>query len=164
VIESGKNTGKNPVEIDYKVNTPLATEQIVSLFENSGIRRPTRESVRIRRMFDNANLVVSAWHGEQLVGVSRALTDYSYCCYLSDLAVRKEYQRMGIGRTLVQITRERAGRQSMLLLLSAPEAMEYFTRSLTLPKSNTDSYSTGRKRGRLGLVPSSRSSVAERLR
>ena len=114
------------MNIEYKVNAPLATEQIVPVFESSGIHRPTADSARIRRMFDNANLVVSAWDNEILVGISRALTDYSYCCYLSDLAVRKEYQRMGIGRTLIRITRERAGRPSMLLLLSAPEAMEYY--------------------------------------
>ena len=126
MIDSGRHAGKSPKEIDYRVNAPLATEQIVSLFGSSGIRRPIRESARIRRMFDNKNLVVSAWHGGRLVGISRALTDYAYCCYLSDPAVRKEYQRMGIGRTLVQITGERAGRQSMLLLLSAPEAMEHY--------------------------------------
>lgn len=81
---------------------------------------------RIRRMFDHANLIVSAWDDGTLVGISRALTDFAYCCYLSDLAVRKEYQRKGIGRTLLRITREQAGHQSMVLLLSAPEAMEYY--------------------------------------
>ncbi len=119
-------TKHTPRDIEYRVNVPLPTEQIVAVFESSGIRRPTSDHARIRRMFDKANLVVSAWHGETLVGIARALTDYSYCCYLSDLAVRKEYQRTGIGRALVRLTRERAGRQTMLLLLSAPEAMDYY--------------------------------------
>jgi predicted N-acetyltransferase YhbS len=62
------------------------------------------------------------------VGIARALTDFSYCCYLSDLAVAKEYHRHGIGRELVDRVKRRVGEQSMLLLLSSPEAMEYYPR------------------------------------
>lgn len=114
------------MNIEYRVNIPLDTDQIISVYESSGIRRPTGDKDRIRKMFEHANLIVSAWDDGTLVGISRALTDFSYCCYLSDLAVRKEYQRKGIGRTLLRLTKEQAGHQSMLLLLSAPEAMEYY--------------------------------------
>ena len=125
------------INIEYKVNAPLDTEQIVSVYESSGIRRPTGDRDRIRKMFDHANLIVSAWDNGKLVGISRALADFSYCCYLSDLAVRSEYQRMGIGRALLRITKEQAGDQSMLLLLSAPEAMEYY------PKMQFESVKNG---------------------
>ncbi len=64
--------------------------------------------------------------GSRLVGIARALTDFSYCCYLSDLAVRKEYQRRGIGRELIDRVKRRIGDQSMLLLLSSPDAMTYY--------------------------------------
>ena len=77
-------------------------------------------------MFANSNLTISAWDGEKLVGVSRALTDFSFCCYLSDLAVRKEYQKLGIGKELIRITKENIGESVMLLLLSAPAAMDYY--------------------------------------
>jgi predicted N-acetyltransferase YhbS len=77
-------------------------------------------------MVANANLVVCARDGEKLVGIARALTDFSYCCYLSDLAVDREYQRMGIGRELVRLVHEQVGDESMLLLLAAPEAQEYY--------------------------------------
>jgi uncharacterized glyoxalase superfamily protein PhnB len=71
-------------------------------------------------MLDHANLTITAWDGEKLIGVSRALTDFSFCCYLSDLAVDESYQRSGIGRELIRCTREEAGLECVLLLLSAP--------------------------------------------
>ena len=77
-------------------------------------------------MLDNANLTVSAWDGDKLVGVARALTDYGYCCYLSDLAVDKEYQRKGIGEELVNQVRTQVGEETTIMLLSAQEAMEYY--------------------------------------
>jgi len=69
---------------------------------------------------------VTAWDKDKLVGISRSLTDFCYCCYLSDLAVRKEYQKQGIGKKLIGLTKDKIGELSMLLLLSAPTAMDYY--------------------------------------
>lgn len=77
-------------------------------------------------MFANANLVISAWDGARLIGVSRALTDYSYCCYLSDLAVDACYQKRGIGRELIRRTQSIVGDEVSLILLSAAGAMDYY--------------------------------------
>jgi predicted N-acetyltransferase YhbS len=79
-------------------------------------------------MYANSNLVITAWDGDQLVGVSRSLTDFCYCCYLSDLAVRKEYQKQGIGKELIHLTQEKIGQQTTLILFAAPSAMEYYPR------------------------------------
>jgi ribosomal protein S18 acetylase RimI-like enzyme len=81
---------------------------------------------RIQRMIQHANLILTAWDGEKLVGIARALTDFSYCCYLSDLAVDREYQRHGIGKELIRRLRESLGDEVMLLLLAAPEATDYY--------------------------------------
>lgn len=112
--------------IDYRLHTPLAAADIVRLFDASGIKRPTGDLSRIARMFANANLVVSAWSGEQLVGVCRALTDFSYCCYLSDLAVDRAFQRQGIGRELVARVQAAVGDEVSIVLLSAPGALDYY--------------------------------------
>ncbi len=74
---------------------------------------------------DHANLVVTAWDGARMVGISRSLTDFVYATYLSDLAVRKSYQRTGIGRELVRLTQEAAPRAT-LILLAAPAAEKYY--------------------------------------
>ena len=77
-------------------------------------------------MYANSNLILTAWDKDKLIGISRALTDFCYCCYLSDLAVRKEYQKRGIGRKLIELTKENIGEQTTLILLSAPTAMDYY--------------------------------------
>jgi ribosomal protein S18 acetylase RimI-like enzyme len=110
----------------YDLDIKPTAEQLAMLFDSSGIRRPTRDLLRIQRMIDNANLVVTAWDGEKLVGIARALTDFCYCCYLSDLAVDKEYQRQGIGRELVERVKSATGEECSLILLSAPDAMSYY--------------------------------------
>lgn len=77
-------------------------------------------------MLENANLLVSAWEGERLIGVARCFADYGWVCYLSDLAVDREAQRRGIGRAIVERVREHIGPQCQLVLLSAPGALEYY--------------------------------------
>lgn len=112
--------------IEYRHNFSLEAADVAAVFDASGIRRPTKDLARIKRMFDNANLIFSAWHEGKLVGVCRALTDFSYCCYLSDLAVIKSHQNHGIGRELIARVRSVIGDEVALVLLSAPEAMEYY--------------------------------------
>jgi predicted N-acetyltransferase YhbS len=114
------------MEITYKSDIVPATELIIDLYNSSGINRPTADHARIAKMCANSNLVVSAWDGDKLVGIARSLTDFCYACYLSDLAVRKEYQQEGIGKRLITLTKELIGEQTMLLLLSAPTAMDYY--------------------------------------
>lgn len=112
--------------IEYRLNLPLDAIDVAAVFDASGIRRPTKDLARIARMFANANLTISAWHEGKLVGVCRALTDFSYCCYLSDLAVDTAFQKHGIGRELVARVRSAIGEEVALVLLSAPEAMAYY--------------------------------------
>ena len=113
-------------QISYKINQPLETQDIIEVFDSSGINRPTNEPEKIAKMFANSNLLISAWDGDLLVGISRSVTDFSYCCYLSDLAVRKDYQKAGIGDELIRLTFDNIGESKMLLLISSPEAMEYY--------------------------------------
>jgi predicted N-acetyltransferase YhbS len=77
-------------------------------------------------MLNNANLIVSAWHGNRLVGISRALTDFTYVAYLADLAVDAAYQRQGIGKQLIQETKRRLKPECMIVLVAAPKANDYY--------------------------------------
>lgn len=112
--------------ISYKVNTKIEPHQLAKLFKESGLRRPEDDLNRLKKMIENANLLITAWEGEKLVGAARALTDFSYCCYLSDLAVLKEYQNNGIGNDLINEVEKYIGEECTLILLSAPEAMDYY--------------------------------------
>jgi len=113
-------------DITYRRDHPITPAQLADVFRRSTIRRPVDDLDRMARMLAHGNLCFTAWDGERLVGVARSLTDFAFCCYLSDLAVDKEYQHAGIGRRLIALTREAIGTDSMLLLLAAPEAMDYY--------------------------------------
>ena len=117
------------MEIVYRFDWTPDINLIIDLYDSSGINRPTSDKERIAKMYANSNLIVTAWDNGKLVGISRSLTDYCFCCYLSDLAVRKEYQKHGIGKKLISLTKEKIGDQTMLLLLSAPTAMDYYPKA-----------------------------------
>ncbi len=79
-------------------------------------------------MLRNADIVMVARDAGRIVGISRAITDFAYCCYLSDLAVHQDYQRQGIGKRLIAETRVAAGAMAALILVAAPLAQDYYPR------------------------------------
>jgi predicted N-acetyltransferase YhbS len=115
-------------KIIYRYGNALDIDQVIELYCAStlGERRPVDNQVTMGRMIEHANLVVTAWDGEQLVGIARTLTDFDYVGYLADLAVRASHQRRGIGIELIRQTRARMGTSSMLVLLAAPRAVGYY--------------------------------------
>jgi GNAT superfamily N-acetyltransferase len=114
------------LQITYKVNAEINAEELSSVFRASGIKRPVDDLPRLGRMIDHADILISAWDGIKLVGIARAITDFSYCCYLSDLAVDKNYQKNGIGKELIALLKDELGEEVALLLLASQEAMEYY--------------------------------------
>lgn len=113
-------------EIRYQKNEVITADQLAEVFRASGIRRPVEDKTRLEKMLKHADILVTAWDGERLVGVARALTDYSYCCYLSDLAVDEGYQHRGIGKQLVKRIEREIGEEAALILLASPIAMDYY--------------------------------------
>ncbi|MFD2671864.1 GNAT family N-acetyltransferase [Marinicrinis sediminis] len=113
-------------QISYENDTTIEAEELSKLFKASGIKRPSDDLDRLKRMIENADILITAWDRNKLVGVARAITDYSYCCYLSDLAINQEYQKKGIGRELIRLVQQHIGEEVVLLLLSSPTAMEYY--------------------------------------
>jgi predicted N-acetyltransferase YhbS len=113
--------------ITYRTGNDLDLDAVIELYRAStlGERRPVDDRERMGQMLANANLVVTAWDGELLMGIARSVSDFSYCTYLSDLAVRVSHQRQGIGRELIQRTREEGGKAT-IILLAAPKAVDYY--------------------------------------
>ncbi|PWC09886.1 GNAT family N-acetyltransferase [Brenneria roseae subsp. americana] len=116
--------------ISYKVNAPLSSQQFIDLLAQTslGARRPLADKATIEGMLEHANLLVSAWHGETLVGIARSVTDFHFCCYLSDLAVSELWQHAGIGKTLIKITAQQLEPKCKIILLAAPQAVDYYPR------------------------------------
>jgi predicted N-acetyltransferase YhbS len=115
------------MEILYAIEPALSEEEFTEVLKASslGARRPLNEPERIHQMCRNANLIITARAGNRLVGIARCLSDFSYCTYLSDLAVAEDFQHMGIGKELIRRTRQAAPTAS-LILLSAPAAVDYY--------------------------------------
>ena len=116
--------------IEYRVGNKLDLDTVIELYRAStlGERRPVEERERMGEMLRNANLVITAWDGDLLVGISRSVSDFAYCTYLSDLAVRLSHQRRGIGKELVRLTKLESGPKTTVILLSAPKAVDYYPR------------------------------------
>lgn len=114
--------------VDYAVEPALSAEDFLSVLERSGLagRRPVADRPRIEAMLRNAGLIVTAREGGVLVGVARSVTDFAYCCYLSDLAVDRALQGRGIGRELMRRTRAEVGEGVMCILLSAPAVVGFY--------------------------------------
>lgn len=121
--------------IHYQLEPMLSADEFLSVLERSTLaeRRPTNDQVRIGSMLINADVIVTARSGQLLVGVSRAITDFSFCTFLSDLAVDLEFQKLGIGRELISRTHSAAGLKTRLVLLAAPKARTYYPRIGMLP-------------------------------
>ncbi len=115
-------------DITYRSNIKITADDFIDILKRSTLaeRRPIDDRARIQKMLDNANVVVTAWAGDQLVGISRGVSDFSYCCYLSDLAVDEKFQHQGIGKQLIKLTHEAAGPHTQLLLIAAPKATNYY--------------------------------------
>lgn len=115
-------------KIVYKVNADIQADEYIHLLSKTslGERRPIHDIQCIEGMLKNSNLLVSAWLENELVGVSRSVTDYHFCCYLSDLAVSEAFQKYGIGKKLIDVTEEQLQPNCKIILLAAPQATGYY--------------------------------------
>ena len=115
--------------IEYSLEPNLPVEEFVDVLRRSTLaeRRPVDDSQTMAGMLAHADIIVTARDSQRvLVGVSRAITDFSYCTYLADLAVDEAFQRRGIGRDLIRRTHLAAGLKTNLILLAAPKAETYY--------------------------------------
>jgi len=118
------------ITIAYRDNAAISVEAAIDLYTRStlGERRPVHRPDIFAQMLAHADITITAWDGEKLVGIARTLTDYGYVAYLADLAVDAAYQRRGIGKELVAETEKRLGPDCMIVLLAAPLANEYYAK------------------------------------
>ncbi len=124
----GDQFGEVSLSLSFATEPDLTAEEFRDILVRSTLaeRRPADDRPRLERVLRHADLVVTARDEGRLVGISRAITDFAYCCYLSDLAVDAAYQRRGIGKRLIAETHQAAGEGTTLVLISAPAAQNYY--------------------------------------
>jgi len=113
--------------ITYQIENNLSPDEFIAVLNAStlGERRPVNDLHRIKKMLVHGNLIITARDNKKLIGVSRSLTDYMFCTYLSDLAVDVAYQKQGVGKELIRKTKLETP-EAKLILLSAPDAVNYY--------------------------------------
>jgi GNAT superfamily N-acetyltransferase len=122
--------------IAYATEDYLGADEYIAVVHASGLNRPVGDRARVERYLKHSNLFVTAREDGRLVGFARSLTDFCFCCYLSDLAVDRALQGKGIGKRLIEETRKAAGGpQTTTLLLSAPTAMTFY-QGIGMPQAN----------------------------
>jgi ribosomal protein S18 acetylase RimI-like enzyme len=126
----GRAIAGGAIMTHYEINREITSGEFVDLLERSTLaqRRPVEDSGCVEGMLRHADLLITAWEDDRLVGAARSVTDFDYCCYLSDLAVDVAVQGRGVGRELIRRTREQLGPRCILILLSAPAAIGYYPR------------------------------------
>ncbi len=114
--------------IEYRRDVSITVQQFRELLMRStlGERRPVDDDECLEEMLENCNLIITALDGGRPVGLARSVTDFYYCCYLSDLAVDVEYQKRGIGKRLIVETQKYLREKCKLILVAAPGANEYY--------------------------------------
>ncbi len=124
------------MSITYSHGRRISAAQFIDVLNRStlGLRRPVDDANCIAEMLKQANLLCTAWDDDKLVGVARSLTDFVYCCYLSDLAVDESCQRQGIGKELIRQTQLQLGPRCKIILLAAPAAVNYYPKIGFIPQ------------------------------
>lgn len=116
------------MNIEYKLSPNITSSEFIEVLIRStlGARRPIEDMKTIQGMIENADIIVSATIDKKIIGIARAVTDFHYCCYLSDLAVDERYQKNGIGKKLISKVQEQLNDKCKIILLSAPDATQYY--------------------------------------
>lgn len=116
-----------PGDVVYRTSDTCSADEVAEVFRKSGIRRPVGDIDRIQRMIHNGDEIITARNGDILIGFLRAITDYAYCCYISDIAVDQAYQGLGIGRELIRLLKDKLGDEEIqYVLTSAPKAVGFY--------------------------------------
>lgn len=115
-------------QIIYKVNHSISVDDFLNLINQSPLDTlvPSDNLALLDSMLNNADLLISAWVDEQLVGFARGITDFSFCCYISEIAVDSEYLHQGVGKHLLRLTAEELPPECQIIFRSTPDSQNTY--------------------------------------
>ena len=119
----------------------LTPEQYIDFLKRTdlGSQYPKeRFDERIPRLLENVSISLTAQNDDgRIVGVLLGLTDFAYWLYVTDLGVDRDYERQGIGRSLMQKALELAGgEKDIAVYLIANEHAIPFYEKLGMKKAD----------------------------
>ena len=76
-------------------------DRVIQLFRQAGWLDKT-DADRIKLMFENSTIIVTAWDNDKMVGFARCLTDFVFNGQINNVVVDEEYKGRGIGKALIE--------------------------------------------------------------
>lgn len=105
-------------EIKYKLEKNLSSSQVENLYSDAQWSAYTMDINQLMRGIQNSLDVISAWHGDKLVGLIRTIGDQETIIYIQDILVHTAFRRQGIGRALMKLIIEKYKSVRQLILLT----------------------------------------------
>ncbi|MGX6970380.1 GNAT family N-acetyltransferase [Vagococcus bubulae] len=114
--------------IEYKKGYQIDSKNLKELYNSVGWIAYTQDLVGLERAITHSLYVVSAWHGEQLVGLIRVVGDGYTILYIQDILIHPDYQQQKIGTKLMCDVLEtyKHVRQKVLLTVDAPNVRGFY--------------------------------------
>ncbi|KRK89804.1 GNAT family N-acetyltransferase [Lentilactobacillus sunkii] len=114
--------------ISYQKNTAISLTDLVHLYGSVGWKEYTIDSAKLQQAVNQSLFVVSAWHGDKLVGLIRCVGDGISIVYIQDLLVLPDYRRQKIGTELMKMvdTEYSDVRQKVLLTEESPVTRKFY--------------------------------------
>ncbi len=104
--------------VEFRSGAGLPLEALVALYDSVGWAAYTRDPAGLQTALRNSTFVVTAWRGDQLIGLARALSDDVAIACIQDILVRPDSQHAGVGRRLLQACLDRFAHVRALVLLT----------------------------------------------
>jgi ribosomal protein S18 acetylase RimI-like enzyme len=111
-----------PNNITYSTTKEIDFQKILALYNNAGWSTYTSHPETLQQAINNSLYILTAWSGQQLVGILRAVGDCHTIIYIQDIIVSESFRRQGIGRELIKQTLERYKNVRQILLLTDEQA------------------------------------------
>lgn len=121
----------NAESVDVTVAEAVGTDELVDLYASVGWTAYTADPGGLARAIAGSTYVVTARHGDLLIGLARGLSDDVSIFYLQDLLVRPEWQGRGVGTSLLADCLRRFGHvRQKVLMTDDQEGHHRFYRAL----------------------------------
>jgi ribosomal protein S18 acetylase RimI-like enzyme len=132
------------MNFELKENMIPSPEDLIELYNNVGWSNYTKHADMLHKAYENSLLVITAWHGDKLLGSIRIVGDGYSIIYIQDIVVLTEYQHMGIGFKLITevLNKYEDVYQKVLLTDNEPKTIAFYEKMgfLTSDKYGCISY------------------------
>lgn len=87
--------------IEYKYTKEIPVSQLKRLYNDVGWTAYTKSDEVMKAIIPHAFDVITAWDKDELVGLTRSISDGVFILYIQDVLVKEAYQGKGIGSALL---------------------------------------------------------------